>query len=224
MSGEDLPASLKARILADAPKVRARRRVPVAVLSLVAAAWAVTFAVVHGTRSNWSTLPESATWLTLAELVVLAAIVSVTTLVRGRTMLGPAARWLLVACAAPLVGLVGVALTTSPGAHPVPPGRFLAAAVGCDVSVLLAAVPLLALLLWRQRDRILASPGRVGAVAGIAAAAWGHALLHWSCPWTDLQHVLFGHVLPAIPLAISGAILASWLQRRRTAAKIATPD
>ncbi len=224
MSGKDLPASLKARILADAPKVRPRRGLPLALLGLVATAWAVTFAVLHGRRSNWSTLPESATWLTLAELAVLAAIVSVTTLARGRTMLGPTARWLFVASTAPVVAFAGVALTTTPAAQPVPPERFLAAAAGCDASVVLAAVPLLALLLWQQRDRILASPGRVGAVAGIAAAAWGHVLLHWSCPWTDLQHVMFGHVLPAIPLAISGAILARWLQRRRTSSKIATPD
>jgi len=177
--------------------------------------WVAAFAFWHGRRPNWSALPASATWVALVELAVSAALVSVVSMTRGPLMLGPPARRVLLALTVPALGAAALALLQVPGAEPSPHATFWSHALACEAGVGLAAVPLVVFLVSAQRGRTLASPGGVGAVAGAAAATWGHAILHWGCRWTDLGHLFVGHVVPVIPLAIGGALFSRWFHRAR---------
>jgi hypothetical protein len=130
-------------------------------------------------------------------------------------MLGPATRRILWALSAP-VAAVAFAAVVIPNTTPTPNSAFLQTTLRCDAGVLIVALPLLVLLVYGQRGRLLPARGFVGALAGVAAATWAQVPLHWACPWTDLPHTLLGHVAPAIPLAIVGAVLARWLDRARS--------
>jgi len=212
-----LPASLRARVLADAPRLAKKLPKPLAlsVVASVGMGWIVLNAYHVGRRDNWSTLPFSASWVVLAELALAAALSTVVALARGSLMLGPSARRILWSLSVPVVATAIIALLV-PNTTPTPSGEFVRYALVCDAGATIIGIPVLVLLVYGQRGRILASPGLVGAVAGVAAATWGHVVLHWGCPWTDLGHVIVGHAAPAIPLGIGGAMFARWLNRARS--------
>jgi hypothetical protein len=212
----NLPASLRARVLTDAPRLARKLPKPLALGAVLAigAGWVAFMAYHAGRRDNWSALPLSASWAVLAELALAAALSTVVALARGSLMLGPSARRILWSLSVPVVAAALVALFV-PNTTPTPSGALLRYALACDAGAMIVGIPVLAVLVYGQRGRILASPGLVGAVAGVAAATWGHVVLHWGCPWTDLGHVLLGHIAPSIPLAIGGAVFARWLNRAR---------
>lgn len=210
------PASLRARVLADAPRLASNLPKPLAVGAVLAvgAGWIVLSASHVGRRDNWSTLPFTASWVVLAEIALVAALSTVVALARGSLMLGPSARRILWSLSAPVVATAIIALLV-PNTTPTPSGEFLRYTLVCDAGVMIIGIPVLLLLVYGQHGRILASPGLVGAAAGVAAATWGHVVLHWGCPWTDLGHLILGHAAPSIPLAIGGAVFARWLNRTR---------
>jgi hypothetical protein len=47
-----------------------------------------------------------------------------------------------------------------------------------------------------------------GAALGVAAGAWGAVLIDLHCEMTDPLHVLLGHMLPVVLLAITGTLVA----------------
>ena len=212
-----LPPSLKARVLADAPRLGPKLPAPIRPAMIIAGAlvWLAVFTLWHGRRDNWSDLPASGSWMVLGEIALAAALSTVVTLSRGSLMLGQPVRRVLWALTVPLVA-AGVVMLFVPNARPTPVATFWKETLACDAGVGLAAIPVLALLVYGLRGRILAAPALVGAASGVAAATWGHAIFHWGCPWTDLEHVLYGHVAPAVPLAILGALFAKWLNRLRS--------
>jgi hypothetical protein len=211
-----LPASLRARVLADAPRLAKKLPKPLALGAVLAVGtcWIVLNAYHVGRRDNWTALPFSASWVVLAELALAAALSTIVALARGSLMLGPSARGILWSLSAPVVATAVIALLV-PDTTPTPGGAFLRYALVCDAGAMIIGIPVLVLLVYGQRGRVLASPSLVGAVAGVAAATWGHVVLHWGCPWTDLWHVILGHAAPSIPLAIGGAVFARWLNRAR---------
>jgi hypothetical protein len=212
-----LPASLRARVLTHAPRLAKKLPKPLAlgVVLVGGACWIALNAYHVGRRDNWGTLPLSASWGVLAEIALAAALSTVVALSRGSLMLGPSVRRLLWSLSVPVVVAAVVALFV-PNTTPTPSGGFLRYTLVCDAGAMIIAIPVLVLLVYGQRGRILAAPGLVGAAAGVAAATWGHVILHRGCPWTDLGHLLLGHVAPAIPLAIVGAVFARWLNRARS--------
>lgn len=215
--GAALPPSLRARVLTDAPRLAKRVPKPLAVgvVLAIGVCWVALNAYHVGRRDNWNALPWSASWLMLAELALAAALSTVVALSRGSLMLGPSAQRILWSLSVPLVAAAVVALFV-PNTTPAPSGTLLRYALACEAGAMIIAIPVLVVLVYGQRGRILASPGLVGAVAGVAAATWGHVILHRGCPWTDLGHLLLGHVAPAIPLAIGGAVFSRWLNRARS--------
>jgi hypothetical protein len=209
-----LPPSLRARVLEDAkPHARpgANALAPAVVLG-ASALWVTAFTLAHGRRDNWAELSPSASWGPLVELAFAAALAALVAISRGAVMVGPKVSRALLVIALPALAAATMPFLV-PDLRPTRPGAALGAALACDAGVTIVALPILALLLLGQRGRVLTSPGLVGAVAGVAAATWGHAILHWGCPWTDFGHVLWGHVVPAIPLAIAGALVATRLHR-----------
>lgn len=206
-----LPASLRARVLDDVKNDRrpAPRALAPWTVFLGSAVWVTLQTLAHARRANWAELPDAAAWVPLLELACAGVLSAVVAISQGAFLLGPKTSRALAVLAVPMAVAVTVVLLV-PDLHPAPEGQALRRALGCDAGVMMVALPILALLLLGQRGRFLASPGLVGAVAGIAASTWGHAILHWGCPWTDPGHVLLGHVAPSIPLALVGA----WLSRR----------
>jgi len=213
----NLPPSLRARVLTDAPRLAKKLPKPLALGAVLAigVGWVALNAYHVGRRDNWSALPLSASWGVLGEIALAAALSTVVALSRGSLMLGPSARRILWSSSVPVVAAALVALLV-PNTTPTPSGTFLRYTLVCDAGAMIIGIPVLVALVYGQRGRILASPGLVGAVAGVAAATWGHMVLHRGCPWTDLGHVLLGHVAPAIPLAIVGAVFSRWLNRARS--------
>jgi hypothetical protein len=211
------PASLRARVLADAPRLgdQLPKPLPLSVVLGAGGCWIALYAYVVGRRDNWSGLPSSASWALLAEIALAAALTTVVALSRGPHMVGPSARWILGSLSVPVVLLALVALLV-PNTTPTPDDAFLRFTLRCDAGATLIAIPVLVVLVYGERGRVFASPAFVGAVAGVAAATWGHAILHWGCPWTDFRHVLLGHVVPSIPLALGGALFARTLNRSRS--------
>lgn len=207
----ELPASLRARVLADVEKSPrpARRALAPWIVLAGSVVSVLVFAVRHDPRANWGELPSFAAWGPVLELAVAGLLSGLVALAQGAFLVGPRTSRALAVLTVPVVAAVTVVLLV-PDVHPAPPGEGMRRALACDGAVMMVALPILVLLLLGQRGRFLASPALVGAVAGIAAATWGHATLHWGCPWTDAGHLLLGHVAPTLPLAILGA----WLSRR----------
>jgi hypothetical protein len=210
----NLPASLRARVLTEAPQLAKRlpKSLALAAVLAIGGGWVALNAYHFGRRDKWSALPLSASWAVLAELALAAALSTVVALARGSLMLGPSARRILWSLSVPVVAAALVALFV-PDTTPTPSGAFLRYTLVCDAGAMIIGIPVLVVFVYGQRGRVLASPGLVGAVAGVAAATWGHVVLHWGCPWTNLWHALLGHVAPSIPLAIGGAVFARWLNR-----------
>jgi hypothetical protein len=205
------------RVLTDAPRAAKKLPRPIApsVVLAIGVCWLALNAHRLGRRDNWSALPLSASWAMLAELGLAAALCTLVALSRGSLMVGPSARRILWSLSVPVVASAMVALFV-PNIAPTPSGAFFRYTFACGAGATFVAIPLLVALVYGQRGRLLASPGLTGAVAGVAAATWGHAILHLECRWTDPAHLLLGHVAPSIPLAIGGALFARWLNRSRS--------
>jgi hypothetical protein len=199
-------------VLEDARRGARRATRPLGVLVVVGlgALWVVLFAVWHGRRDNWHDLTTAAAWIPLVELVLAGGLGAAVSLSPGALMVGPPVRRVAWSLSVPVIATATLALVLQ-STRPSPVGAFVATALACDVAVMMVAAPILALLLLGQRGRLLTSPVLVGAGAGVAAATFGHAVLHWACPWTDLAHLVWGHVLPSVPLALLGAVSARYL-------------
>ncbi len=218
-----LPASLRARVLggvAATPAPPAARNLVRYALLAAAIAWVGLRAWLEQPRADWDALPASASWAALADAVFVAALVSALALSRGRAMVGPSARALLLAALAPVVITATVLLlavpTAATDAASIAAGgaSFWPAALRCGAGALAVGVPVTLLLVAAQRKLVFASPALVGAAAGIAAASWAHAILHWGCPIAGAGHVVVGHALPTVPLAVLGALVGWWVDRR----------
>jgi len=138
----------------------------------------------------------------------IALVATAAALARTKTMLGLPTRALALAAtfAAPLVFAWAMAiLEIEDAGTPAPP---IKAHFVCFVMALaLAALPLAFFLFVRRRSDPV-HPRATGAAIGAAAGAWGGLLVHLHCPFANPAHMLFGHVLPIVALAIAVALVS----------------
>jgi hypothetical protein len=125
---------------------------------------------------------------------------------RGRSMLGRSRAFLLLVSAASTLGFLawkyGVSVVFEmTGRFPDRPGfRCLA------LSVAVGALPLCAAIIAARRS-VLVRPGTVGAAFGAGAGLGSAVLVDLWCPVAYLPHLLLGHVLPVVLLAVLGALV-----------------
>ena len=81
-----------------------------------------------------------------------------------------------------------------------------------SISIMTGALPLLgALFSWRRSDPV--TPVSTGAAFGAGAGLGSALLIDLWCPVSYLPHLLIGHVLPIVVLAVLGALLGSKMLR-----------
>ncbi len=76
----------------------------------------------------------------------------------------------------------------------------------CLAMTLASGAPLLAAAIWLRQRTIAVHPVASGAALGAAAGAFGGISVDLWCPLTNSPHVLVGHVLPMVVLALAGMI------------------
>lgn len=129
-----------------------------------------------------------------------------------RSMLSPP-RGLLLAVALGVPALLGAWLTLWHGTYADP---FTRSGWRCFAITVLAAPWPFAVLLYAGRRVEPRHPGTSGAALGAAAGVWATVALELWCPLADEAHVLLGHVLPLLAIALAGwAIGARMLRLRR---------
>jgi hypothetical protein len=143
--------------------------------------------------------------------IVAASAAAALGVARGRSMLGrPTASLVTLIIALPLALLawkIGVTLPFGPQMTAPWPGRPGFRCLG--LSLAMAAPLLVALVVIRRRSDPV-HPGIAGAVLGITAGVAAGTLVDLWCPIAHLPHVLLGHILPLLVVALVGA----WAGRR----------
>lgn len=133
---------------------------------------------------------------------------------RGRSALRRPRVWLLLAALGAVVAflLFKYSVSTAYGHTAVWPDR-----VGfrcLRMGILMGALPLFAALAsWRHTDPL--TPVATGAAFGAGAGLGSAVLVDLWCPVAYLPHLLLGHVLPIVVLAIVGGLVGSRLLRIR---------
>lgn len=146
--------------------------------------YAITVQIALG----WACFAAAAAWLVLW---------------RGRSTLGrPPALMLAAAVATPLV-LVAF-MHSFHGTYVEPFARVGWRCLGLTLAI--AAVPLRYLLAMRGGSEPR-GPSALGAAIGAVCAAWASVFVDLWCPLTNLLHLLAGHALPIVLLAVAGAVL-----------------
>ena len=143
--------------------------------------------------------------------IVAASAAAALGVARGRSMLGRSTASLVtLIIALPLAVLawkIGVTVPFGPQMMAPWPGRPGFRCLG--LSLAMAAPPLVALVVIRRRSDPV-HPGIAGAVLGITAGIAAGTLVDLWCPIAYLPHVLLGHILPLLVVALVGA----WVGRR----------
>lgn len=141
----------------------------------------------------------SGAWI-LAGTAVLA-VCSTWLVLPRRSMLSPA-RGLLLGVAIGLPLLVGAWLVLW---HPTYDDPFTRIGWRCFLLTALTAPWPFATLAYASRRVEPRHPGTAGAALGAVAGAWAAVMVELWCPLSVHQHVLVGHVLPLVFLALAGA-------------------
>jgi hypothetical protein len=217
-SPTSLPPSLKARVLADISKTPAAppgtytKRLVLAVAVLFG--WLALVLIWKGLRKDVSELPSMYLIGSVVTSATAGGLLTYLGLTRGRAMLG----------APPLLQIAGTLLVpmalgawammvVGSGAHslvPVTAANAFQTGLHCDAFAMVFGVPILLGLLSVKRGMETSVPRFVGACLGAAAGAWAHLGMHLICPVSHTLHALVGHVLPAIPLALVGAVFGHY--------------
>jgi hypothetical protein len=210
-----LPPDLRSRLLAEvartASPTRAQRRARSLGLTGAAVAFMLLAFVAVGGPHPGARPEPFLSGISLGWLLV-AAGAGAGVLYRGRTMLGPSRRRLvLTILVAPLLLVAWTVLWNRlyPEALQPWPGRLGWRCFG--LTLLLAAAPLLALVLTR-RASVVRHPGWLGAAGGIALTAAAGLLVVLYCPIANPAHTALGHFGPFLILGLTGAALGRrWL-------------
>jgi Negative regulator of sigma F len=155
--------------------------------------------------------PQALVLGTLAGAALVAGLALWAALGRGRSALGRPLGWLaIVALATPVVLLGWKVGWTSAFAgmmaeDPVRPGL---KCLGWTLAM--GACPLLAFAAARRFSDPV-HPAATGAAIGMAVAALTWCFVDLWCPICYVPHLLLGHVLPSLLLALGGALLGRWL-------------
>jgi hypothetical protein len=206
----DLKRRVLAAVRADpAPTQQAVRRRGWATFAACAAVALAIFAEAGGVRAH--DRPGLLIVWTSIGWIVAASAAAAFGVARGRSMLGRSTAsliWLIIALPlALLVWKIGVTVPFGPEMlerWPERPGfRCL------RLSLAMSAPLLVAFLVMRRRSDPV-HPGIAGAVLGITAGIAAGTFVDLWCPVAHLPHLLVGHILPLVVVALFGA----WIGRR----------
>lgn len=143
--------------------------------------------------------------------IVAASAAAAFGVARGRSMLGRSTAsliWLIIALPlALLVWKIGVTVPFGPEMMAPWPGR---PGFRCLRLSLAMATPLLVAFVVVRRRSDPVHPGIAGAVLGVTAGIAAGTFVDLWCPIAHLPHVLLGHILPLVVVALIGA----WVGRR----------
>ena len=141
---------------------------------------------------------------------IVAAAVTWTGMVRGRSMLGHSIvlqGWMALAVT-PALAIVALGVGAA-WAHAGVDSVGVRAHASCfALTVLLAVGPFAATALVRRGSEPVA-PRRVGAVLGAVAGTWAGLAMQLHCSHASIPHVLFGHVLPVLVMTGIGFALGA---------------
>ena len=152
----------------------------------------------------------SGAWI-LAGTIVLALGSSWFVLPFRRSMLSPA-RGVLLAVAIGVPVLVGAWLVLWHATYDDP---FTRTGWRCFALTGLTAPWSFAALAYASRRVEPRHPGTAGAALGAAAGAWAAVMVELWCPLSVSEHVLLGHVLPLLVLALAGSAIGARIFRLR---------
>jgi hypothetical protein len=82
-----------------------------------------------------------------------------------------------------------------------------------DGALILAALPAVAVALWRARVDLL-DPAATGAALATAMGGWSGCAVSLSCPSGQLGHVLLGHFVPLVVLVLGGYAVGHAMRER----------
>jgi negative regulator of sigma F NrsF-like protein len=215
MSLAPLPtAQLRARVLDAARRERvaasgegARRRVAVLLRGFGVAAAIAVAAGIHGSEAKTPRplgciLSLELLWLSLAVAATWAGVD------RGRSMLGRPRAWRVAVAALTPAAMLAAWLPVA-FAWPqtlVDTSGLRVHLICIGMTMALAAGPLIAFArLRRASDPV--SPRLTGAALGAAAGAWGDAAHLPICGYTAPAHIVIGHILPVVLLALVGVVV-----------------
>jgi hypothetical protein len=154
--------------------------------------------------------PVSGAWI-LGGTVALALSATGLVLPSRRSMLSPP-RGLLLAVAAGVPLLVGAWLVLWHGTYDDP---FTRVGWRCFALTALTAPWPFGFLAYASRRSEPRHPGTAGAALGAVAGAWAAVMIELWCPLSAHAHVLVGHVLPLVALALAGSAFGAWTFRLR---------
>ena len=152
----------------------------------------------------------SGAWI-LAGTIALALGSSWFVLPFRRSMLSPA-RGVLLAVAIGVPVLVGAWLVLWHATYDDP---FTRTGWRCFALTGLTAPWSFAALAYASRRVEPRHPGTAGAALGAAAGAWAAVMVELWCPLSVSEHVLLGHVLPLLVLALAGSAIGARIFRLR---------
>ena len=216
------PDSLKVRVLEavrQRPTPRPTDRLPptIALAALAAVAMSAVlqwgpplFGEAGGLAHAFGRPAASGAWI-LAGTVALALATTWLVLPFRRSMLSPARGLLLgVAIGVPL--LVGAWLMLWHSTYEDP---FTRTGWRCFTLTLLTTPWPFAALAYASRRVEPRHPGTAGAALGSVAGAWAAVMVELWCPLSVHEHVLVGHVLPLLVLALAGSAIGVRMFRLR---------
>lgn len=208
------PDSLKLRVLEavrqhPVPLRRDRRPVTAGLVALAAAAMAAIVQWVPPLFGDAGGLAHAAgrpgvagAWM-LAGTIAVALAATWVVLPPSRSMLSPS-RGVLLAVAVGVPLLVGAWLVLWHATYDDP---FVRAGWRCFVLTALTAPWPFAALAYASRRVEPRHPGSTGAALGAVAGAWAAVMVELWCPLAVHEHVIVGHVLPLVALALGGAAI-----------------
>ncbi len=199
-------SSLRDKILADAAATRSRTRSEgrrrAALAYTIAALAGLPLFFYWGGFAHSAGRPVMLTFgLTAGALLLSVASASVAWW-RGKSQVGRSQTALM--AVALLVPLVTYVWMISWNARYVEP--FQRIGYRCLAMTLASGGPLLFAAVWLRKRTVAVHPVAGGAALGAAAGAFGGISVDLWCPLTNSPHVLVGHVLPIVLLALVGMI------------------
>src|SRR5262249_27728521 len=149
-------------------------------------------------------------WTCVGWIVAASAAAALGGVRRGPLLGRPSASLLTLVVGLPVLLLgwkIGVTIPFGPEMTAPWPGRPGFRCLGLSLAM---ATPLLVALVVLRRRSDPVHPGIAGAVLGITAGVAAGTLVDLWCPIAPLSHLLLGHILPLVVVALIGA----WAGRR----------
>ena len=206
-AGADKKAQLLEAVRAEpsptrADVVRRERVLSLGASCLTALLFVLAGGMRLGSRPPMLLASSAGAWIGIAVVATMMAVW------RGRAMLGPPRGWLLAGTiAVPL--LLAVAWFALPWVSlGAPTTRGYSVDAACFAVTVALSAPLLLAFFVRRQDGDPLQPSVTGAALGAAAGAWGAVLIDLHCEAVDPRHVMLGHLLPVVTLALVGALIA----------------